>query len=138
MNHLNLVGVLAFLVVLTSNIRADEPAGKKPIGAWERKAGDTEVVFDFSADEMKVTISGADATSEVSCDYSVTKDGIVYGIIRKIDKKGGEGGPSEGDLFSFHYSMDNDTLTIKDLKGSNEHDEAKQLIQGEYKAKSKK
>jgi hypothetical protein len=115
---------------------AEEAPAKKLQGAWERKVEETAIKFDFQGDTLRVTIANGDATISVDSAYGLTKKGVVFGIVQNVDKKGGaEGGPSEGDLFSFQVSVDKDTLTIKELKGSSANDDAKRLVEGEYKKK---
>jgi hypothetical protein len=128
--------VLAVVAVLMAGValRAEGTPGKKPTGNWERKVGDSSVKINFKPDTVRFTVSSADATIDVDAEYSVTKDGLIYGVICKVEKKGTCGGPSEGDLFSFKCKIDKDTMTISDLKGSTESEEAKQLVQGDYKS----
>ena len=44
-----------------------------------------------------------------------SKDGVLFGRVSKATKKGVDGGPEEGDLFSFRFKADKDKLTISDL-----------------------
>jgi hypothetical protein len=123
---------LAVVFGFVAAARADEAAVKKPVGTWERKVGDSEVQFLFKADGLRVVIKGGGATIDVEADYGLTKGGTVYGIVSKTKTEGTNDGPSEGHLFSFRIAVDKDTLTISELKGT-DNDEARKLIEGEYK-----
>ncbi len=134
------IGVLAISASLcVAENKSEAPIHKRPIGAWEKKIGDNSIVFDIAADTIKATVKTPDGTLTISSEYALTKDGsTLYGVIRNVEKKGVCAGPSEGDMFNFHFKVDKDTLTIKDLKGSTDSEEARQLVEGEYKAVDKK
>ncbi len=130
---------LGVLLVFAAAAQADgdKAAGNKPAGTWKRTAGDNTVSFEFKSDVLRCTIAANGNTIEAEADYGVTKDGIVFGRISKVSKKGTEDGPSEGELFSFRIKIDKDTATVSDLKTSMESPEAQQLVQGEYKKEDK-
>jgi hypothetical protein len=48
-------------------------------------------------------------------DCATTKDGVVYGRVRKVTVGNG---PAENDVFSFRYDVDKDTLELSSWKGS--------------------
>ncbi len=116
--------------------RAEDKAPKKPLGAWTKSSGDQKITFEFKPDAMLVTIAVGNETIKVDADYGVTKDGRVFGIVTKVMKPG-EGGPSEGDLFSFKYTAVDNKMTIEDLKGTRHSGEAEQLVHGEYEKEKK-
>ncbi len=130
---------VAVLAVLGAGVVwADEPpTSRKPLGTWQKKFEENQIQFEVKPDTFRVTVTTPDVTIEADADYAVTKDGILFGVIRKVDKKGICAGPMEGDLFSFRYTVNNNVLTIKDLHGT-DNEEAKQLLQGEYHAKGTK
>jgi hypothetical protein len=115
------------------SLRAEDKPATKPTGSWERKVGDTAVQLHFKDHTVRFAVKEGDNAVEVDADYGITKTGTVFGIITKVEKKGGAEGPSEGDLFSFVVSVDKDTLALKELKGTNTSDEARQLVEGEWK-----
>ena len=41
-------------------------------------------------------------------------------------------GPSEGDLFSFRFKVENDKLMLTELKTPHDNADARELVQGEY------
>ncbi len=129
---LALASVILFAVSALAD--AEKEGGKKPLGTWKRIAGDTTITFEIKADSAHFTVvnSNNGNTIEVEADYGVTKDGVVFGRINKVTKKGGDDGPSEGDLFSFRFSIDKDKLTVSELKTSAGGEDAKQAVEGEY------
>jgi hypothetical protein len=130
------------IVVLLGGVllAADDDKGKakKPLGTWKRTVGDNSVIFDFKDDSLRATVGLSGNTIEIEADYGVSKDGVVFGRVNKVTKKGTEGGPSEGDLFSFKVVVEKDTLTTSELKSSaGDVGDAKELFEGEYKKEKK-
>ena len=61
----------------------------------------------------------------------MTADGLLFGVVTKVEKKGTDEGPEKGDLFSFECKIDKDVLTLSELTGSKAvSDEGKQLLGG--------
>jgi len=135
----SLLSACCVLVLVGVAPAADEPPAriKKLLGTWQREAGVATVTFRFHADRLEARIEAGDATIDVTADYGVTKDGTVFAIVTNVEKKGTGDGPSVGDLFAFHLATDKDKATLKDLKGTDGED-AKRLVQGEYKRLAEK
>jgi hypothetical protein len=109
--------------------KADKAKATKPTGTWVRSlGGENKITFAFQGDTLKVTVANGGEKIEVETAYGVTKTGTLFGV---ITHKTGDGGPNEGDLFSFKFQLGDGTMTVSDLKPDNA--EAKQLIEGEYK-----
>jgi hypothetical protein len=124
---------LGMVVLLAGALVADEKAGvKKPLGSWKRTVGDATMTFEFKADSLRATLSAGGNMIEMHADYGMTKDGILFGRIGKVEKQGTNDGPMEGELFSFRVKVDKDTLTLSELKTHNDSPEAKQLVEGDY------
>jgi hypothetical protein len=127
--------VAVVVVVFTA---ASLPGGdkkiSKPVGTWARSAGDLEVKFQIKDDTLKCTLSGMGLTLDIDADYAMSKDGVIFGRISKVDKKGADVGPNVGDLFTFKFAVKDNVLTISDLGPQNNAD-ARELIEGDYKAK---
>lgn len=111
---------------------ADDERPKKPLGTWSKTAGEKKVTFTFKPDTLTVSIVDGNSTISVETEYSVTKSGRIYGIVTKA-----EGGPTEGDMFSFKFTAVDKKMTIEDLKATHESPDAQQLIQGEYEKQNK-
>jgi hypothetical protein len=126
---------LALLLTGAATAWAEEAKPKKPLGTWTKTDGDNSITFHFKSDSMLVTLKNASGSCTVDADYGITKAGVVFGVITNVKNEGIDG-PPEGMLFSFQVEVDKDTLTIKDLKGT-DNEEAKKAVQGEYKKKGK-
>jgi hypothetical protein len=111
---------------------AEPAAGKKPLGTWKRTVGDATLTFEFKTDNLHCILSAGGNTIEMDADYGMSKDGVLFGRISKVEKKGTNDGPSEGELFSFKVSVENETLMLSELKTHNDSADAKQLLEGEY------
>jgi hypothetical protein len=120
-------------ILTTTTLAADEPARTKPIGTWERTSGDHTATFKFTADSVRCTLSGSGGALIVDADYGVTKDGTLFGLVTKVDKRGTEFGPEVGTLFRFRIKLDKDRLTVSELEENNS--EAKQILMGDYTRK---
>ena len=124
------LGMLILVVSATPAADEKDAGKKKPLGTWKRTAGDNSITFTIRGDTLHSVLKAGANTLEIDADYGVSKDGVLFGRISKVKKKGD--GPSEGDLFSFRFKTDNDTLTVSELKTPNDSAEAKELVQGEY------
>ncbi|HVS36243.1 MAG TPA: hypothetical protein VMS17_11800 [Gemmataceae bacterium] len=127
--------VLAVLASVPFAVGADK--AKKPTGVWTHTVNDVTVTLTFMDDTFRTEIansSGASMSADGS--YGVTADGLVFGVITKVEKKGIDEGPDKGTLFSFQGKVDGDTLSLNDLNSSTGvSDTARQLLQGDYKKK---
>jgi hypothetical protein len=136
MNRSAAAAVLAVLVCVPLAPAADKAAVKKPTGVWVKKVNDATVTFTIEDDAMTCELLGGDGNSITAHGaYGVTEDGVLFGIITKVDKKGTNDGPEKGDLFSFQVKVDKDTLTLSDLHTPQDSPRAREIIQGEYKKK---
>jgi hypothetical protein len=130
--------VLVMLFLLVSATRgADEKGTKKQLaGTWTRTVDERTITFTFKGDTLHAVLRNGDNTTEVDANYGLSHDGVLFGRISKVKKEGGDG-PSEGDLFSFRFKIDNQTLMVSELKTPNDSAEAKELVQGEYHKQKK-
>ena len=115
--------------------KADKP--KKPSGTWTRTVQDYTVTITCEDDALRFEITKTDGTSIVAdTAYGVTADGLLFGVVTKVEKKGTDEGPEKGVLFSCQCKVDKDMLTVSDLNASaGVSDTGRQLLQGEYKKK---
>ncbi len=130
--------VLAVLASVPFACAADK-AGKphRPTGAWTHTVQDITITFTFRDDTLRCEMTKTDGTGlTTDAAYGETADGLVFGVITKVEKKGTDEGPDKGVLFSFQCKVDKDTLTVSDLNASaGVSDDGRQLLQGEYKKK---
>jgi hypothetical protein len=120
-----------------TSLTAGDAKIQKPLGTWTKTSGDFEVKFQFEADTLKCTLAGMGVTIEIDADYAMSKDGVIFGRISKIEKKGACVGPNVGDLFTFRFRVKGEMLTISEL-GPQQNNEARDLIEGDYKGAAKK
>jgi hypothetical protein len=130
------MGTLTVLILLATTGAAQEKTVKKPLGIWIKDQGDAKVTFDLKAEQLYCIISGGGITLTIEADYGVSKDGVVFGRISRVDRQGTDVGPSVGELFSFKYALKKDVMTISELAGASAG-EARALIEGDYKSKPK-
>src|SRR5262245_46416261 len=125
----------AVIVAFAVPVLADEKIDAKKLkGSWLREVQGTKLLYKFKDDtkmEAHLTPAGADKPIVVSVDYTI-KDGVLSGLITKVDNGGDQGGPQQGDKFSFKLEVGKETLIVSDLKGV-EGEQVKQLVEGEYK-----
>jgi hypothetical protein len=129
------IRTLAAVLALTAGVahaedkKSDKPKSAKPVGTWVRDlGGDNKITFAIKGDTLSVTVNNGGQTLSAEASYGVTKSGTLFGI---ITEKKGDGGPAEGDLFSFKIAVSGDRMTVTDLKPDS--GEAKGLVEGEYK-----
>jgi hypothetical protein len=138
MARVTTVALTLLLMFVSAAPGADEKgSGKsKPVGIWKRTAGDHSITFTIKGDTLQVIVKSGDRTMEFDADYGVSKDHVLFARISKAKKEGD--GPCEGDLFSFQFKVEKDTLTVSELKTSHDSAEAKDLVQGEYQRQKEK
>jgi hypothetical protein len=137
MRRLTTAALLMLLLVQAAPGAGEKQASKKQLdGAWKHTVGDNSITFRFKGNTLHAMVKTSDNSMEVDADYGVSKDGVLFGRISKVKKEGD--GPSEGDLFSFRFRIDGNTLTVSDLKTPHENGEAKELLQGDYHRQKEK
>jgi hypothetical protein len=100
-----------------------------------RKANDATVTITIEDDALTTeVVTGDGGVVTVHGAYGVTADGVLFGVLTKVETKGGQG-PEKGDLFSFQFKADKDVLTLSDYKGTHDSPRAKQILEGDYKKK---
>lgn len=128
---LRLSGIVVGLLLLTCAApAADEPPAKikKLLGTWERTDSAFKVTLQFKADEAIITIKAGDISVSVEGEYSVAKDGTIFGVVTR--NTAGEG-PEKGEALRFDFKVDKNKATLTQLKPAADH--VKLVIEGEYK-----
>jgi hypothetical protein len=129
------LAVLASVPFVPAADKAAKP--QKPTGVWERTVQDYTITLTAKSDTLRFEIVKTDGTS-ITTDtaYGVTADGLLFGVVTKVEKKNTDDGPEKGVLYSCQIKVDKDTLTLTDLNASaGVSDNGRQLLQGEYKKK---
>jgi RNA polymerase sigma factor (sigma-70 family) len=108
---------------------------QRPVGNWERTFGPLQVSLRIKTERLTGTVDmtvekGARISFVFDADYSVTRDGVLYGIISGIDTQGAAAAGAFEDMgkvqfalsrmidqpFSIRYRVDDGILTVKDVK----------------------
>jgi hypothetical protein len=127
-------------VVIVSALAAEDKKDNKPVGVWTKEVEETKLKIEFKKDKLIFSMKNNQGTISVEATYKVDKDGLLKGKVAKVEKKGIDGGPDEGDTFSFKFKVKGDTFTLSELKdkdGKDADDGVKQLIEGDYKKQKK-
>lgn len=105
-------------------------------GAWVREAEGIEIEFNFKTKtEMLVVVTAGDNGVTLTCKYTVDKDNKVKATVTDVKEKGEfPAKPPKGYEFSFNFKIDKDTAKASDFQAENA-DEARAVVEGEYKAK---
>src|SRR5947209_10665793 len=81
-------------LLLAAPVFSGGQAAKKPLGTWQRTKDDVTFRFTFTEDGVRFLSDGGGGKLELDGDYAVTKDGHLYGRVRKVLEGSG---PSAGD-----------------------------------------
>ena len=131
----------------------------RPVGTWEREFGSVHMTMRIEADRIYGTCNlpgenGRKIDILADADYSITKDGVLYGVLTGVDfqgsawKEGGNDVKQEFEMmrllndmpFSFRYRLDGDALTIKDVKFGDpnkpENEDTTAVLLGRWKKKA--
>jgi RNA polymerase sigma factor (sigma-70 family) len=132
-------------------------APPRPVGQWERRFGPCDITLRIDEDRLHGVIvvaadKGAVETVAIDADYSVNKEGTMYGVVTGVDypdmrfegnevQKAAEAMTLAVDQpFAVRYRVDDNVLTIRDVKfmtGAKDADGLKELavLLGRYKRK---
>lgn len=133
-----MLAAMVVLAVAVPVLADDKVDAKKLKGKWEREICGVKLLYEFKNDkEMKafLTPPNAEKPTVVEIDYTLDKEGILTGVITKVDTPDGQGGPNKGDKFTFKIELGKETFIVSDFKGI-EGDEVKKMVEGEYKKKT--
>jgi hypothetical protein len=108
----------------------------RPLGTWERNIGPMHITLTFTPAQLKGQIvlkkEGKKAVIDFRADYSVSRDNVLYGIVTSASA--GISGKLDADAqdvlkgqakmalevidqpFSMRYRLDDDSLTVKDIR----------------------
>ena len=100
------------------------------VGTWEKVADSLRITLQIGTGQLRMwVVSEKDRKQQlamVDAEYSMTKDGILYGIVSSIEMaEATEPVPasrihepmlSADTLFSFRFRLDDEVLTIKDVR----------------------
>ena len=131
--------LLAAAVCLTGSFADDKKEEKKPAltGTWTREANGLDLKFEFvNKDTLKMSAFAEDNGVIVTTKYTV-KDGLVTAKVTDVEVKGEfKNKPPKGLEVKFKWKVTGETATLDDFEAEN-LEEAKPVIEGEYKKKAK-
>ena len=107
----------------------------KPLGKWERKIGKNHVTLIVDDNRLHM-ISAGESIGALHADYSMTRDGVIYGVVTSIECDDDDDGESTKAMFdapfSFRFRIDEGALIIYDAKGRDAGKD--ELYNGRFKA----
>jgi len=126
--------VAAFVCVAT--LVADEaPELKSLSGTWSKQAGEFEVEFAFKGEKLAISLKRGSDKLILDSDVAVSRDGRVFGRVAVVTEDGIAGGGDKGELFTFNAKVSGKSVTVSELRGTNVSDDARKLVEGEFKKK---
>jgi hypothetical protein len=127
---------LTLVVCLASAAALPAQEMTKLLGKWERKIGKNRVTLTVEDHRLHVTYAG-EKTGTLHADYSVTHDGVIYGVVTSIECDEDEEAEATKTLFdapfSFRFRIDEGALIIHDAK-SHDADSKDDVWNGRFKA----
>lgn len=124
-----------FATLCFTNLTAAEPTTKNLQGTWVRSFDDFKLELTFTGNKLNITLAKGDAKFQLDTDYSAGRDGTIFGRIIAIKEEGITPATEKGDLFSMALDVQDGKIIVKDLKGTNGSEDAKKIVEGEYKKK---
>ena len=126
--------VAAFVCFAT--LVADEaPELKSLSGTWSKQAGEFEVEFAFKGEKLAISLKRGSDKLILDSDVAVSRDGRVFGRVAVVTEDGIAGGGEKGELFTFNAKVSGKSVTVSELRGTNVSDDARKLVEGEFKKK---
>jgi phage baseplate assembly protein gpV len=123
----------AILFVAVAGAQSDPPS-EPTTGTWTRNVDGVDVTFDIQPKSLLVTFSKDNAKVAIAADTGITKEGVVFGRVRSVERSGpdiifgaSDEKRKEGDLFSFHTSVTKNVLIVSDVRGCSS---GKYLVEG--------
>jgi hypothetical protein len=96
---------------------------------------DFKLELTFTENKLNISLAKGDAKFQLDTDYSAGRDGTIFGRIIAVKEEGITPATEKGDLYSMAIDVQDGKVIVKDLKGTNTSDDAKKLVEGEYKKK---
>jgi hypothetical protein len=125
---------LAFLTLCAQPTGADDKKDKEKFTVWTREINDVTLKFEIGQKSAKYHVYAGDNGCIITAKIKIEKD-VITSEITDVEVKGNfPGAPKKGTKFSFKWEVKGDTAMLLDLKGD-DVEEAKDIVQGEYKKK---
>ncbi len=127
---------LTLMVCLASASALCAQEMTKPLGKWERKIGKNHVTLIVEDNRLHISYAG-EKLGTLHADYSMTRDGVIYGVVTSIECEEDEEVEATKTLFdapfSFRFRIDEGALIIYDAK-SHDADSKDDVWNGRFKA----
>ena len=124
-----------FATLCFANLSAAEPTSKNLQGTWVKSFDDFKLELTFTENKLNISLAKGDAKFQLDTDYSAGRDGTIFGRIIAVKEEGITPATEKGDLYSMAIDVQDGKVIVKDLKGTNTSDDAKKIVEGEYKKK---
>lgn len=110
----------------------------KPLGKWERKIGKSHITLMVEENRLHIRFASGDVSGSAHADYSITRDGVVFGIVTSLECDD-EDQEAEGIKefynapFSFRFRIDEGALVISDVKTLSAESKENEQLNGRFK-----
>ncbi len=124
---------LTLMVCLASASVSRAEEMTKPLGKWERKIGKNHVTLIVEDHRLHINYAG-EKLGTLHADYSMTRDGVIYGIITSIECDENEEADGLLDApFRFRFRLDEGALIIHNTITSHDAGGIDELWDGRFK-----
>ncbi len=120
--------------------KAPENDKAKPTGVWAKESEGLTLTFDFTkADVVTVIAAAGENSLTINGKYTVDKNGLIKIKTTKIEVKGEfPVKPKEGYTLEFKFKIDGKTAKLTDFAASEDADQARGVVEGEYTKQDEK
>lgn len=124
-----------FASTCLGNAFAADPTSKNLQGTWVKSFDDFKLELSFTENKLNISVSKGEGKFQLDTDYSAGRDGTVFGRIISVKEEGITPATEKGDLFSMVVDVQDGKVIVKNLNGTNTNEDAKKIVEGEYKKK---
>ena len=132
--RLGLMALLLSTLSVTLLVSA-ETNTKNLQGSWVKESDEFKIELDFKGNKLNITLTKGENKVQLDTDYSAGRDKTVFGRIVSIKDDGLQPATEKGDLFSLAIEVEEGKIVVKEFKGTKTSNDAKRLIEGDYKKK---
>lgn len=138
-----LVATLAFALLAVwsaapaAQDKKEKDKDKPAATTWVRDVNEIALKFEMGKDTLKLHALAGENGCVLTCKTTTDKDGTIKATVTEVEEKGNfPPTPKKGFEFSFKWKETGDKAELSDLKGQG-LEEAKALVEGEYKKPTK-
>lgn len=104
-------------------------------GAWVKESDEFKIELDFKGNKLNITLTKGENKVQLDADYSAGRDKTVFGRIVAIKDDGLQPATEKRGSFSLAIEVEEGKIVVKEFKGTKTSNDAKRLIEGDYKKK---